>query len=275
MQSMKKMSSTKSIKKPLRPSHSVFTALVCILFPFVVAFDFPDTTGVHAKVSAGRGTYSISSCSRGFQSKYVEEDVAVRATFATGSEGTALGERLRPAKTTIGAYGNWAQEELRLVREDGGAPDNPGSPTADQGNSFGAYSQFDWRRVGLQIGAIYLSQWDTEKRTHDNHVLPTAELRLGPEYLYASAALLSSTPVLSGGGGVMGGVGGRMANTRMWAGLSVFPVRQNSITLKLSQKLGPATLSFAGQWAPVASYYDDTHEHGFSMGLDVPLSRAW
>jgi hypothetical protein len=95
----------------MRFSRSAFAALSLALLPFVVAFDYPDTTGVRAKVSAGRGTYSLSTCSRRFQSEYVEENVALRATFATGSEGTTWGKRLRPGKTT--------------VRADGGSP--PGS----------------------------------------------------------------------------------------------------------------------------------------------------
>jgi hypothetical protein len=263
------------MKNPIRPSRSALTALLFVLLPFVVAFDFPDTTGVRAKVSAGRGTYSLSSCSRSFQSEYVEEDVALRATFATGSEGTALVKRLRPERTTIGAYGNWVQEKLFLIREDGGAPENPGPPKEDNGASFGAYAQFDWRLLGLQIGAINLGEWDTDGQIHDNRFLPTAEVRLGPEYIFASAALLSSTPVLSGGGGLTGGVGGRKGNTRVWGGISAFPSRENSLSLKLSQKIGPAILSFAGQWALEESNYDASHEHGLSLGLDIPLSKAW
>ncbi|MEO6097627.1 MAG: hypothetical protein ABIW76_19010, partial [Fibrobacteria bacterium] len=261
-------------KSPSRLSRSTFTALLFILLPFVAAFDFPDTTGVHGRISAGRGTYSISSCSRSFRSEYIEENLAVRATFATGSDEPELAKRLQPGKTTFGAYGNWVQEELRLVREDGGPPERPATPKADMGQSYGAYAQFDWPNFGLQIGAISLSQWEPEDERHINKFVPTAEVRLGPEYLYAGASLLSSTPVLSGGGGLQGGVGGRKGNTRIWGGLSIFPVRENSLTLKLSQKIGPATLSLAGQWAMEASNYDATHEHGLSMGLDVPLSKA-
>jgi hypothetical protein len=250
-------------------------ALLLILLPFVAAFDFPDTTGVHGRISAGRGTYSLSSCKKSFQSEYIEENAAVRATFATGSDEPELSKRLRPGKTTVGAYGNWVQEELRLVEEDGAAPADEAPAKDGFGQSYGVYAQFDWRNIGLQAGAIYLGQWKAGEERYRNAFFPTAEVRLGPEYLYAGAALFSSTPVLSGGGGLQGGVGGRIGNTRIWGGLSTFPVAENCLTLKLSQKLGPAALSVAGQWAPEASSYDAAHEHGLSLGLDVPLSKAW
>jgi hypothetical protein len=250
-------------------------ALLSILSPFVVAFDFPDTTGVHGRISAGRGTYSISSCNKRFQSEYIEENVAVRATFATGSDEPGPVKRLQPGKTTVGAYGNWVQEELRLVKDSDGAPAGDATTKDGFGQSYGVYAQFDWRNVGLQAGAIYLGQWKAGEERYRNSFFPTAEVRLGPEYLYASAALFSSTPVLSGGGGLQGGVGGRIGNTRIWGGLSIFPVRERGLTLKVSQRLGPATLSAAGQWMPEASSYDATHEHGLSLGLDLPLSKAW
>ena len=266
------------MKKTSRPTRSASPLLLLLLLPLVVAFDYPDDTGVHAKVSAGRGTYSLSSCSRSYQSKYVEEDAAVRATFATGSEGTSLVARLQPGKTTVGGYGNWAQEELILVRDDEGSV-HPGAQQKDQGNSYGGYVQFDWRRFGLQVGGLYLSQWDLGGKGHGNSLVPTAEMRLGPEYLYASVALFSSTPVLSGGGGLVGGLGGRTGNTRIWGGLSVFPYQETSMSVKLSQKLGPVALSLAGQWAPVSTtstaYVESVHENGISLGLDFPLSRPW
>ena len=137
----------------MRFSRSAFAALSLALLPFVVAFDYPDTTGIRAKVSAGRGTYSLSTCSRRFQSEYVEENVALRATFATGSEGTTLGKRLRPGKTTVGAYGNWVQEELLLVREDGGPPEDPprrkkttALHSEPMPNSIGVCSAWRWER---------------------------------------------------------------------------------------------------------------------------------
>jgi hypothetical protein len=265
------------MKKPIlgSRSRSAFTALLFILLPFVVAFDFPDTTGVHGKISAGRGTYSMTSCSRVYQSEYVEQNAALRATFATGSDEPELAKRLQPGKTTVGAYGNWVQEELLLVREDGGAPDRPATPIKEAAQSYGAYTQFDWRNFGLQVGGAYLSQWNPDDGIHTSHLVPTAEVRLGPEYLYASAELLSSTPIQSGGGYFLAGVGGRKGGTRMWAGYSTFPVRENSLSLRLSQKVGPATLSFAGQWSPAASRYFTAHEHGVSLGLDLPLSKAW
>jgi hypothetical protein len=263
------------MKNPTRLSRSAFTALSLALLPFVVAFDYPDTTGVRAKVSAGRGTYSLSTCSRSFQSDYVEENVGLRATFATGSEGTTWGERLRPGKTTVGAYGDWVQEELVLIREDGGRPDRPVTPKKDNGSSFGAYAQFDWRLFGLEMGALNLGSWDADEEYHDNRFVPTAEVRLGPEYFFASTAFFSGAPVLSGGGGVAGGVGGRLGGTRIWGGLSTFPARENCLSFKVSQKLGPAYLGMAGQWAFKASGYDGNHEHGISLGLDIPLSKAW
>jgi hypothetical protein len=263
----------KPAKKSIRPSRYAFTALLLVLLPFVVGFDFPDTTGIHGRISAGRGTYSLSSCSRSFRSEYIEENVAVRATFATGSDEPDWANRLRPGRTTVGAYGNWTQEELLLLKEDGVTPTNA-TPKDDWGQSYGLYTQFDWRFFGLQAGAVYLSQWETDAGRHGNSLYQTAEVRLGPELLYASAALLSSTPILSGGGGLQGGIGGRVRNTRAWGGLSVFPARETSLTLKLSQKVGLATLSVAGQWGLETSNYG-SREQGLSLGIDIPLSKAW
>lgn len=263
------------MKKSLCHSRPAYAALLLALLPFVVAFDYPDTTGIRGKISAGRGTYSISSCSRSFQSEYVEENVALSATFATGSEGTSWRKRLRPGKTTLGAYGNWVQEERLLVREEGSSPASPASPEKSDAVSFGAYSQFDWRLFGLQIGGLNLSRWHAGEDNHGNEFLPSAEIRLGPEYLFAGTSLLSSAPVLSGGGGWTAGVGGRIRGTRIWGGYSVFPIRNNGLGLKLSQTLGSANLSFAGQWALESSRYSATREHGLSLGLDIPLSKAW
>ena len=263
------------MKQPMRLSRSAYAALSFVLLPFVVAFDYPDTTGVRGKVSAGRGTYSLSSCSRSFQSEYVEENVALSATFATGSEGTSWRKRLRPGKTTVGAYGNWVQEERLLIREEGSVPSRPVSSEKSDAFTFGAYTQFDWRLFGLQIGGLNLSRWDAEEENHGNEFLPSAEIRLGPEYFFAGTSLLSSTPVQSGGGGWTAGLGGRIRGTRIWGGYSVFPIRNNSLGLKISQKLGSANLSFAGQWALEASRYSATREHGLSLGLDIPLSKAW
>ncbi len=262
------------MKKPMLFSRCAFAALSLALLPFVVAFDYPDTTGIRAKVSAGRGTYSLSTCSRTYQSDYVEENVALRATFATGSEGTTTMKRLQPGKTTVGVYGNWVQEEILLIREEGSAPGNA-TPEESNGASFGAYTQFDWRLFGLQIGAMSLSQWDFGEENRGYQFLPSAEVRLGPEYLFASTSLFSSDPIKSGGGGWMAGLGGRIKGTRVWGGYSVFPIRNNCLALKLSQKLGPANLSFAGQWALEAARYDATREYGLSLGLDIPLSKAW
>lgn len=262
------------MKIPMRHSRSAFAALSIALLPFVVAFDYPDTTGVRAKLSAGRGTYSLSTCSRTYQSEYVEQNAALRATFATGSEETTIMKRLQPGKTTVGAFGNWVQEDVLLVREEGSTPSNA-TPEKSSGATFGAYAQFDWRLFGLQMGAMNLSEWDFGAQNRRNRFLPSAEVRLGPEYLFAGTSLFSSTPVKSGEGGWTAGLGGRIWGTRIWGGYSVFPTRNNGLGLKLSQKIGTAYLSFAGQWALEASRYDATREHGLSLGLDIPLSKTW
>lgn len=64
--------------------------LACLLTPFVVGFDLPDSAGTYVKVASGRGAYHVSGCHRGYDSEIVEGHIAMRASLDTEGKGSAF-----------------------------------------------------------------------------------------------------------------------------------------------------------------------------------------
>lgn len=261
-----------------RKTRPVHLALACLLLPFVVGFDMPDSTGTFVKVSGGRGAYHLSGCKRSYDSELTEGNIAMRASVPTASGGgTTFWSKAAPAKTTMGVFGNFTNEELTVTDTGGASPDpaRVGDVTDDHGLAGGVYVHFDWRWLGLQAGvggfSVLQKTYDVDRQGGS----PILGLRAGPEYLFLSGQVYGATPLYTGGGLMQMGVGGRIGATRLWGGIGTSPFKATMVTLKGSQGLGPVTLSAAGMYGTkehAGSALDP--EYGFSVGVEAGIPGA-
>ena len=257
-----------------------YLALAFLLAPFLVGFDIPDSSGTYAKVGMGRGAYHITGCHRSFDSEFLEAQVDMRHTFATGPrDGEPSGwARLRPGHTTLGYFADFEGQTLTLVKRDTSVQDSLGKKKNTRGFAGGAYLGLDWRWIGVQAGwGGYLFNPGVLD-AQQSHAFPMAGIRLGDaEGIYATAEVWGSTPFLSGGGQMNFGAGTKLGATRIWLGLGSYSVGGNSTmgVLKVEHGFGPLELHFSALGSakdvPPAGLGID-NEYGFSLGLSYRLS---
>jgi hypothetical protein len=258
--------------RKIRPALPV---LACLLLPFVVGFDVPDSTGTFVKVAGGRGAYHVSGCKRSYDSELIEGNISMRATVPTASgQGTTFWSKAAPAKTTLGVFGNFTNERLTVTDTLGVEPESleSGDVVEDHGLAGGVYAHFDWRWVGLQVGVGGFSVLQKTEDVDRQGGSPILGLRAGPENLFLSGQVYGATPLYTRGGLAQMGVGGRIGATRLWGGMGTSPYRATMVTLKGSQNLGPVTLSAAGMVGtkePSGSGLN--REYGFSVGLEAGI----
>jgi hypothetical protein len=243
--------------------------LVCLLFPFLVGFDIPDTSGAYVKAGVGRGAYYTSGCHRTYDFEYEEAQLAFRKTRALNKSPEAKGwARFKPDYFTMGASGSFVMDHLVVALErdsivvpkDSFPEDNPGV-----GGSL--YLGLDWKWIGINAGIAGLSLHPDVTGGRMRGVMPCGSLRLGPPNLYASAELLGSSPMISGGGLMRLGAGGRWRDTRLWLGLGGQPNKETMGVLNLSQQLGAVNLAFAAM-------VGDKGGPSLGMGIDQPYGLA-
>jgi hypothetical protein len=117
------------------------------------------------------------------------------------------------------------------------------------GYAVGARIGLAWKWIGATAGVSALSysrgSEDGEEETgRIPSVLPILGLRVGDEDLiYASAEMLGSSPIASGGGIISYGLGGKWRDNRLWAGVGAVPFEKTMATLKASRSFGPLNLS--------------------------------
>lgn len=258
-----------------RKTHPALIALIVLLFPFVVAFDMPDSTGTFVKVSGGRGAYHLSGCKRSYDSELTEGNIAMRASIPTASgEGTTFWSKVTPAKATLGVFGNFTNEQLTVTDTGTASPDSAqvGDVSDDHGLAGGVYAHFDWRWVGLQLGvggfSVLQKTYDVDRQGGS----PILGLRVGPENLFLSGQVYGATPLYTRGGLLQMGVGGRLGATRLWGGIGTSPYKASMITLKGAQALGPVTLTAAGMLG-TKEHAGSTlkQEYGISLGVEAGI----
>jgi hypothetical protein len=143
--------------------------------------------------------------------------------------------------------------------------------------ALGAKAGFEWKWIGLEAGYAYNTYTKGDAKEVVAKLLsehqPIAGLRIGDEdLLYASAEWMGASPLVSGGGILSAGVGGKLDGTRLWGGVGAVPQEQFQCVLKADRAFGPVSLYLSGQLNParmerIAKFGD----YGFSLGFAYRL----
>ena len=266
-----------------------------MLVPFLVGFDFPDSTGTSARLSAGGGHYRFTpSCSRyTYGSDFQEEEVSVQHRIATRPVDVSASffEKIKPGYITFALNCDIIDKQITVLAYDTSADDdgfthpNPpagyptvGSKTNGTGFAGAAKIGLEWTYIGAVVGVAAQSYRKGEEDPDGNSrqdlptLLPLLGLRLGDEdFLYGSMGFLGSAPLASGGGLVDIGLGGRLGSTRLWGGIGSDPYEDPVFILRASRAFGPLAVSCAGQADPGHL----TKDYGASLGIAylVPWNR--
>ena len=268
-------------------------SLSLILVPFLVGFDYPDSTGTYAKVSAGGGHYRFTpGCSRySYGVDFQEAEISLQHRIATKpvDPSASIWSKMKPSHITFAAQGDLINKEIKVIAYDTTSKDefsgpwspapgypNIGTRTTAVGFAAGTRLGFDWKWIGTTVGAAALSYGKGEsegvgsKNEEIPNFLPIAGLRLGDvEVVYATYELLGSSPLSSGGGFLKAGVGGKFASTRIWAGYGTYPYRDWMPLLHVAHSFGAITASFTAQANPLIENRNDNY--GLSFGLEYHL----
>jgi hypothetical protein len=287
------------MKKPkmrLNRSHIIRLSLGLLVIPFLVGFDYPDSTGTYAKISAGGGSYRFSpGCSRyNYKADFQETEIALQHRIAIKPRdgATTFWSKWTPSYINFAVNGDMINKQIKVVSYDsstddfgqrrGPSPDEAkiGSRSDAIGLAAGAKVGLDWRWLGAVIGASVNSygKGEEEKTGPDwaknPIVLPIAGLRLGDNDLaYISWDFLGSSPIASGGGALDIGVGGKVGTTRLWGGYGAAPYRGKMAVLKASRPLGPISLSIAGDIG--VENFSKFEEYGIAVGVGYRLPWNW
>jgi hypothetical protein len=260
----------------MRLQSPALIALTLMTLPFLVGFDVPDSSGVYVKGGVGHGTYHVSGCNKNYDFEYNEAQLAFRKTIATAPKEGATGwARLKPEHTTFGVSGDYTSEKLVSAWNDSPLVALEGLPQKASGFEGNLYVSLDWEWIGIGLGVAGMDFRRDYDGVSSRGLFPSGSLRLGPEWLFASAELLSpSRPLVSGGGLLRGGVGGRLASTRVWLGVGGNPYKTPLPILDVAQTFGSLSVSLTAMAdgksvAPLGEGIDQ--QSGIALGLEYRL----
>jgi hypothetical protein len=189
-----------------------------LILPFVVGFDFPDSTGTYAKVSAGGGHYRFTpSCSRyTYGNEFQEAEFSVQHRFATqpADPDASVWKKIKPGHVTLTAIGDAIREDIEVIALDTVASDGDGTwrpasgePTLGSRNTAigyaaGAKVGLDWKWLGMELGASANSYRKRQGEEGEDGglppIMPILGLRLGDaDRVYASLEVMEASPIVS------------------------------------------------------------------------------
>jgi hypothetical protein len=261
-----------------------------MILPFMVGFDFPDSTGTYIGASAGGGHYRFTpACSRYTYGAAFQEggfSVQHRKALAVPESG-APRSKLAPSHVTFAAGGNLIHRRMTALSFDdapeyaGGPPRSPlpGDPViGSQRDRIGWMGRtkvgFDWKWVGAEFGACLLD-YGHGREVGDTGIyediiaLPVLGLRLGNrDSFYGTVGFMESDPLVSGGGIVSLGMGIKASSTRIWYGYAAAP-NEGSFQIKASQSREPFRFVLSGQVNPMQ--LGSKGEYALALGLGYKL----
>jgi hypothetical protein len=225
--------------------------LISMLLPFLVGFSDPDSSGIHfgASIGKGRNSFTLSGCNRYTEYRNEFEDVNYRVHYN--------GENIH-----VGAF-VYSTNNEKIVEifddDDGHSIDT----RIYSSRYYGAFTGANLNPYKFSLGFI----------TNENYkpLLPI----IGLEYhfsqmVYITSEFNKSSPLISGGYPLASGIGLNFKNTNIWIGPTVDMTQnfETSLSLKIRQKIGIASLQIAGYNSFSSLYKND---YGISVGLSLNL----
>jgi len=270
-----------------------FLSLGLLVVPFLVGFDYPDSTGTYAKLSGGGGRYRFTpSCSHyNYGSDFQEGEFAMEHRMATKpvDANASRWEKIKPGHITYGFNADLIKKDITVLsynpsgsNTDGEAW-SPGFGDPKIGDHSSTYNfalgtkfGFDWKWMGAEMGGSVLSYGDNNLREGNNGdalpfpIMPILGLRLGDaDLIYGSYEILGSSPIYSGGGLATIGIGGKVWSTRLWIGVGELPFRDAVAVVKVTHPFGPLAVSLSAEAGP--KNLSSTGDYGMSVGFQYRL----
>lgn len=256
-----------------------FALPVLAIFPFLVGFSPPDTSGTFISLSGGKGVYPSASCNQSFRNEYKEVALAVDHRVATIPPTEVPWSWLKPRYVTFGAFG-----ELGANRKTVGSSHNFDSTTSEITTSEaievgGLHLALDWKWAGVDMGGMAINLPDLPD--YDKSIMPRVGLRIGPPVFYVSSTIAAGLPLLSDGGLLNLGIGSSLGAAQFWAGHGEGTGDMDVEILRMGYNFNPVSLNLTmqgdlvGNFPQLSQLKSLKNDYGMALRLEFRLPGSF